>query len=188
MDFAAATVHKSGNQLHVTHGDDKECFVEFRLEAVHMVGESEKQGRPIFQDMPFIRIMFPGDKTKVVDRPVTDADRQRFPNQYAAFERQGEQVQSGTPITEWPFLTKSQALEMKGIGIHTVEQLAGVVDGNLTWFGAREYRDKAKAWLDAAKGDSAVVSQLMAQIEALKADMEAMREAPKRTRKTADAE
>jgi hypothetical protein len=186
--FVEATVHKSGNQLHVTHGDDKECYVEFRLEAVHMVGDSEKEGRPIFKDFPFIRIMFPGDKTKVVDRPVTDADKQRFPQQYAAFERQGEQVQSGTPITEWPFLTKSQALEMKGIGIHTVEQLAGVADHNLTWFGAREYREKAKAWLEAAKGDSAIVSQLTAQIEALKADIEAMREAPKRRGKHADAE
>lgn len=181
--FAEATVHKSGNQLHVTHGDDKECYVEFRLEAVHMQADSEKEGRPIYKDFPYIRIMFPGDKTKVVDRPVTDNDKIRFPNQWAAFERQGEQVQSGTPITEWSILTKSQALEMKAIGIHTVEHLANVSDQNLTWLGAREYRDKARAWLEAAKGTSAIVTQLQAQIEALKADLEASKEAKVRGKK-----
>jgi hypothetical protein len=183
--FAEATVHKSGNQLHVTHGDDKECYVEFRLEAVRMEAESEREGRPIYRDMPFIRIMFPGDKTKVVDRPVSDTDKQRFSHQWAVFERQGEQVQSGTPITEWPFLTKSEALSLKGIGIHTVEQLANVADGNLTWLGARDYRERAKSWL-AAANDSSIVSQLTAQIEALKADLAALREAPKRRGKDAE--
>lgn len=181
--FADARVEKSGGQLHVSHGDDKECYVEFRMEPIHMTAHSEAEGRPIYQDFPFIRIMFPGDKTKVVDRPVTDTDKQRFPNQYRAFEQQGVQVQTGTPITEWSILTRSQAMEMKAMGIHTVEQLSNVSDTNLNWLGARDYRDKAKAWISASSDTGATVSKLMAEIATLRADLEASKEAPKRRAK-----
>jgi hypothetical protein len=69
---------------------------------------------------------------------------------------------------------------MKGLGIHTIEQLSGVSDTNLTWFGARELRDRARAWLDAAKDQTSVVTKLQAEIEALRADLEATREAKTR--------
>jgi hypothetical protein len=177
--FADAQVHKSGSTLHVTHGDDKECYVEFRMEPIHLVAKSEEQGRPIFEDQPFIRIMFPGDKTKVVDRPISEQDKQRFPNQYRAFSEQGVQVQSGTPITEWSILTRSQAMEYKSMGVHTIEQLAAVSDVNLTWLGAREYREKAKTWISASSDTSATVTKLMAEIASLRADLEASKEAPK---------
>ena len=184
--FAEAQIHKSGSQLHVTHGDDKECYVEFRMEPIHMVAKSEELARPIYEDQPFIRIMFPGDKTKIVDRPVADHDKHRFPSQYRAFEQQDTQVQSGTPITEWSILTKSQAMEYKGMGIHTIEQLSTVSDGNLTWLGARDYRDKAKAWISAASDTGATVSKLMAEIASLRADLEASKEAPKHKRAKVD--
>lgn len=190
MDLAAATVHKSGNSLHVTHGDDKELYVEFHMEAEHQGFKSEQEGRPIFEDKPFIKIMFPGDRTKTVYRAVTDADKERFPKQWAAFEKGQEQGHTGTPITEWPPVSKSQAMELKGLNIHTVEQLAAVTDTNLASFlGARDLRDKAKAWIDKAK-DNAVVSQLQAQNAALKADFDALKlqmaELIKKTKKAAD--
>jgi hypothetical protein len=171
MDFAQARVIEQGNQLHVVHGDDAKLYVEFTLEAVHQPALSEKEGRPIYKDVPHIRIHFPGDRTKQIFRPVKTeddyagpADPVRFPRQWAQFCAQQEQVQTGTPVEHWGPLTKSEAMMLKGIHIHTVEQLAGVSDSNLSWLGARQLRDKAVAWLAQADGGKEVL-RLEAELE-----------------------
>ncbi|MGG1947105.1 chromosome partitioning protein ParA [Trinickia sp. NRRL B-1857] len=177
MDFAQARIIEQGNSLHVVHGDDSKLYVEFRMEPVHQGAESEKQGRPIYKDTPYIEINFPGDRTKKIYRPVkmeTDhqspSDPVRFPRQWAAFMEQRTQVQEGTPIEQWGPLTRSQAMELKGMHIHTVEQLAGISDQNLTWLGARELRDKAEAWLKQASSGKEVL-RLEAENAQLKEDL-----------------
>ena len=150
--FADATVVKEGGQLIVHHGNDKECWVEFRKHPVHQEVESEAQHRPIYRDVDYITIQFPGDKTKKVDRPVNNDDKLRFPQHWQQFEATGLVTQIGLPLEEWPQLTRSQAMEMKGIGVHTVEQLSNIGDHLLTFLGAREYRDKAREFL--AKAES----------------------------------
>lgn len=177
MDFAQAKVVEQGNQLHVVHGDDSRLYVEFTMEAIHQSAESEKQGRPIFKDVPHIQIHFPGDRTKKIFRPVKmeddmqgPADPRRFPKQWSAFEAQREQVQDGTPIEQWGPITKSQAMELKSMHIHTVEQLAGIADSNLTWLGARQLRDKAEAWLKQADNGKEAM-RLQAENDQLREDM-----------------
>lgn len=188
MDFATPKVYERGNQLHVSHGDDTRLFVEFYTEAVHQKAESEKVGRPLYKDVPFIKIMFPGDKNKLINRPVRfegngvePSDTDRFPRQWDAYQKQQEQPILGTPITEWPQITKSQALELKGLNIHTVEMLANVSDGALQniGMGARELRSKAQAWIAQATDHAAVSSQIAAltkENESLKTDLAMMKE------------
>jgi hypothetical protein len=181
MDFAQARIVESGNQLHVMHGDDSRLYVEFTMEAIHQTARSEEEGRPIFKDVPHVHIHFPGDRTKQIFRPVKfeddmqgPADPRRFPKQWAAFEAQQEQVQDGTPIEQWGPLTKSQAMEFKAMHIHTVEQLAGIADSNLSWLGARELRDKAVAWL--AQADSGKhAMHLQAELDKRDADIEELK-------------
>jgi hypothetical protein len=172
--FASPTVKQSGSSLHVEHGNDNNLYVEFRMEPIHQEYKSNEAGRPIFADMPFIKIMFPGDKTKVVDRPVEESDKHRFRPQWEAFERQSEQVTSGTPITEWTALTRSEAMELKALNIHTVDALAALPDTSLSWLGARDRREQAKAFLERAKGNS-VDTKLMARIEKLESDNTALK-------------
>ncbi|PXW28255.1 chromosome partitioning protein ParA [Paraburkholderia caballeronis] len=176
MDFATPKVIEHGNQLHVQHGDDSRLYVEFEMRPVHLQFESEKEGRPIYKDLPYINIHFPGDRTKQICRPVkmTDdaygpADPTRFPRQWAAFQAQKEQVQEGTPVEQWGPLTRSQAMELKGMRIHTVEQLSSLPDSALTWLGARELRDQAKSWLAQASGGREVVAL---RVELDKRDLE----------------
>jgi len=80
----------------------------------------------------------------------------------------------GTPITEWPVVSKSQALNLKAMSIHTVEALAEVSDNALNWLGARELREKARSYLAAAAGGAAL-SQAQAENAALRADIEALK-------------
>lgn len=181
MDLATPTVHKQGNSLHVTHGDDSGLYVEFFLQPVQNKEKSLTEGRPIFEDKEYITIRILGDKSTVRTRPVKyvadggmPADTDRFHRQYQAFKNSTSAVTEGTPITEWPMITKSQAMELKALSIHTVEALAGCGDNNLTWLGARSLRDQAKTWIDQAK-DGSGMAKMQAENESLRFELEGLK-------------
>lgn len=183
MDLASERVIKhSATNYSVSYGDDSGVVVEFFNHPVLQTHLSEKEGRQIYKDVPYISMDFPGDKTKRVCRAVKTegtaiipSDIQRFPKQWEAFKNQQEQVMEGTPVTEWPPLSKSQALELKAMKIYTVELLASLPDTALTFLGARQLRDKAINWLNTAKTGS-VSTQIMAELEKLRADNDMMRQ------------
>lgn len=183
-EFAQATVIGRGNQLAVKHGGDENLIVEFYMEPVRQGFESEKEGRNIYKDVPFIWIRFPGDRTREVRRKADERgkdgavpDPDRFPRQWQAFQRKHVQVQEGTPIELWGPISKSQALTYKGINVHTVENLAAVPDASLhnLGHGARGLRDKAIAWLKASS-DSAETLRLAAENQQLRDDLAALKE------------
>lgn len=178
MELAEARVIKVGNQLHVEHGEDKDLYVEFSTEAVHQPYESEQQGHPVYRNIPFVTIMFPGDRTKTVHRPAklkadssSPGDPERFPRQWAAFQAGEEQAQDGQPLEEWPLVTKADVRMLKDLGIKTVEGLAAMGDNNLTWLGARMYRDKARLYLDQAQGGAAV-SKMVQENETMRLELQ----------------
>lgn len=181
MDLATPRVHEVGKELHVTYGSDSGLYVEFHMEAEHQAYASEEAGYPVYKDIPFVTIMFPGDNTKKVVRPVDlkgkgdiPPDDLRFQRQWASFQNQSTQVQDGLPITEWPPITKSVAMSLKGMNVHTVQQLASIGDNALTWLGARELREKAKAYLSAAT-DGAAVLKMQTENENLRKDIASLK-------------
>jgi hypothetical protein len=178
--FNDATLHKRGNQTIVTYGDDSSVYAEFYLGSILDQVESEKHGRPIYKSVDMLKMMFPGDNTRSWDKPVSlvpvgnrPADPDRFPRQWAAYKAQQVQTQDGTPIEQWPPISRAQALTLKGMNVHTVEQLASVSDANLNMMGMRQLRDNAKAWLDEAESGAETI-RLRNQVEALQAQIEAM--------------
>jgi hypothetical protein len=180
--FADPRVTKQGqDSYHVTYGDDTGLYVEFECEAIEDEEKTISEGRPFYKNIDFITIRIAGDKNTVVKRPVrlypdagVPADDKRFPRQWEAFKNKQKVVEDGTPITEWSLVDKSTAMMLKGVNVHTVEQLATVSDANLNWHGARTLRDKAVAWLEQSK-KNAGISKLMDENEKLKADVEAMK-------------
>jgi hypothetical protein len=62
------------------------------------------------------------------------------------------QAPEGTPLEQWPQLTIGQVHEFKALNVFTVEQLAGMADGNAQRFmGGNELRRKAQTFLKLAK-------------------------------------
>lgn len=171
-----AQIIQHGNSYRVQHGTDAGLYVQFYLEAVKDEEESVAAGRPIFIDKEYIKIIPVGDKNTVICEPVTEEYKMRWPQQYAAFKNQQHQPQEGTPLDQWPPLTKSQMMTLKSVNVHTVEQLANVSDGNLTnlGMGARDLREKAIVYLKNAEGSAGTLAlqhqlnQAMKQIDALK--------------------
>jgi hypothetical protein len=166
-------------------GSDQNLYAEFYLApSLHPDPDlTEEAGRPIHIDVPWIRIMVPGDRTKQWDRPAklrpddpTDTgplDHLRFRAQWDAFQNNTREAESGLSLDNWPPLSKSEANAFKQMNIYTVEQLAALPDSSLTWFGGRKRRDEAKAWIESAKnhaGEAKLAKQneqLQAQVDAL---------------------
>jgi hypothetical protein len=128
------------------------------------------EGRPIFCPVEMVEVRTPGDRLTVGVFPVEDKHRDRWPESYAAFKRGEMHAQSGTPLEHWPVVTTSQVYEMKALSIFSVEDVASLSDGNIGKIGpmGRELREKAKAFIDLAKG-GAVASVQAAEIAELKA-------------------
>lgn len=179
MEFSSPNVVKQGNNYSVSYGDDSGLHVVFGIEAIPDPERTLSEGRPCFKDIEIIDIYIAGGDQR--HRPVqyeTTAhqlsDPERFPRQWAAFKSKDVQVNEGTPLEEWPPITKSLAYELKAMNIFTVESLATLPDGKLTWMGARELQQKAKLYIDKAK-ESAPMLAMQEENEKLRRDMEALK-------------
>ena len=126
---------------------------KFYVDSVHDKKASAEQGRPIYKDVEFVELQVIGDRTSLVQRPAEDKDRKRFPQEYALFKQGDAEQLTGTPLKQWPVLSKSQALELEYFNIRTVEQLAALSDGNAALVGPiLKLRGQAKDYLDQARG------------------------------------
>ncbi len=136
-------------------------YVSFYLDAIEFKSESEKAGRPVFKDVPFIKILVPGDTTNIIERKATKDDELKFPKAWARFKAQESEAVEGMPLEQWPQVTRSLLKELKYFEVHTVEQLAGLSDGQIAKLGMgfTEYRNKAKAYLAAAAGTASATAQ-----------------------------
>lgn len=183
----------TGRVIRGGDGSDANLSVSFTREAVYSKLESykaDKTGRtPKYVDMDFITIAIPGDMSTLVHRPVTEADKWRFPKEYEVFiAGQAERV-IGTPLHLWPELSPSQIKELEYHGVRSIEQLANLSDsvkGIIAGFSA--LRDKAKAYLtknEEAQRDSILAAELSKRDEELaemRAQLEALMAANKKTK------
>jgi len=144
--------------------DDKRLVVEFYMAAVKDEGKSAEAGRPIFNDVPMIKIITPGSRDVYTNKAL-QVYRERFPKHWDRFQRRIVQIVEGTPLEEVPFLTVSQIAELKALNCLTLEQLAGIADTHGSKFmGFNGIKAKAVAYLEAAKS-AAPITQLKAELE-----------------------
>lgn len=162
---------------------DSRLSVVFYNRPVQNNFKTEKEGRPIFEDVSFVRITLPGDSNNIIDTPVRDEHKQRFPIQWARFEnsRAGDGQMIGTPLSAWPLITAAQAEELKALKFMTVEQVAGAADSQLQRLGMvagmspYAFRERAQRYLKIAK-EEADTHQSEARIKELEEEVARMKE------------
>ena len=158
-----------------TQGADARLAVQFYKKSVKQDIASDEAGRPIFKEFDFVRIMIPGDNLTEIDTYAQESHKQRFPRQWAHYQNQVANHQDivGTPLDQWPQITRSQAEELRGLKFHTVESIADCSDQQLQRIGMvagmspHNFRLKAKAFLNLAT-DSAEVAQREQELQALR--------------------
>lgn len=183
--------HEDFEQTRQSEQDEK-LLVKFYTKTVKDNPRSAEQSRAVFKEVEYVDIRIPGARGTGAARPATHRDKQRFPKHYAAFQQRIEMPVEGTPLSEWPVITRAHAEELGFMGVKTVEQLAGMADSNASQFmGGQSFKAKANAWLDRAKKDVSLdkfeteLALRDAQIAALSAKLDALvADKPKRKRRT----
>ena len=154
---------------------DKKLLVKYYLKSVPNKNLSSKEGRPMFKELEYIDIRVPGQRDGIA-RPATARDKARFPAHYQAFKNRLEMPVDGTPLSEWPAVSRSMADQLSFQNIKTVEQLADLNDNALhTIQGLQGFKQKAKDWLDATK-DDAILSKLRDELTLRDAKIDAQAE------------
>lgn len=172
---------------------DNNLLVRFLMHPRMNQARSEEEGRPIFEEVPFIQIMIPGNKESQIFRPATKIDKNRFAEHYRKFEaRIQDDAVEGTLLAEWPGITRSQVEELKFFNIKTVEQLASMSDGSgVAVMGINGLKQRAQEFLLKAN-DNRVENELKAareELAALRARLDAKdaAEVPAPAKKADDA-
>ena len=145
---------------------DSRVPARFFVEPVRDEAKSQEKGRAIFVDAEMIEIRIGKD---VLRRQVTDDDKRNYARQYDAFTLglSQEKVQ-GTPLTEWPPMTRGEEESLKAAGINSVEQFAAAPDSTLQQIGPfMAKRQLAVEWIKKAE-DGARLSQLRGENDELR--------------------
>jgi hypothetical protein len=140
------------------HNADSHLHVEF-----YTNDQKPYKDRPT----PFVRIIVPGDKTNIVDQPVREDHKERFPRQWLHFQMQsGDGPVIGTLLQQWNTddeenFSLHQMAELQILKFQTVEQVATASDSQLQriGMGGAGLRERAKTYLT-RKNQSANTSEL----------------------------
>jgi len=158
---------------------DSRLQVRFYKRAIKQEQESMDAGRPIYKEFDFVHICVAGDSLTEIDTYALNNHKARFPVQWAHYQNRvgaDDQEVVGTPVSEWPIVSKSQAEELRALKFHTVESIAGASDAHLQRMGMAAgmspyaFRDKAKAFLNLAT-NAAETDKRETEINALKEEL-----------------
>lgn len=164
---------------------------------------SEQLGRLVYHTALIVEVITPGNNESVPEFMVelkycedapnglggTTREYEPYATRYAeqikSFKSQnGEFLQEGMPLSQWPQIDVGTVASLRACGIFTVEQLAGVSDGNLhnIGTGGRTLREKAQQYITSREfgvpvaqtaGEIAELRQQIAMRDATIADLQA---------------
>ena len=169
-----------------TNPDDL-LHVEFYMHEALDANKSAVAGKKVYSEpAPFVRIMRPGDNTSIIETPVRDDHKARWPQRWLAFQMaegmiEGEIEVPGWKIEEWPVIDAGQVHELKYLRFSTVEQIAGASDAQIQRLGiggiglreqARQalkdkYQSQARAELETRDRQIAELRTQLAEISAM---------------------
>lgn len=131
---------------------DSLLSVEFFMHEPEDVHKSEAAGKLIKGPaIPYVRIQNPGDHTSIVESPVFEMHKKRWPDKWLYFQIQNNMVEGaaeipGWKIEEWTELNPEQVRTLKFMRFSVVEQVANASDAQCQRMGMDGFslREKAK--------------------------------------------
>lgn len=146
---------------------DEKLLVRFFVKEREDKDESEKEGRPIYAEVEYVEIRVPGKRDALASRPATHKDKMRFAKHYEMFKKRIEAPEIGTPLTQWPRISRSMVEELAFFNVKTVEQLSDMADIHaMKLHGGLNFKREALEFLqDSSK------TALIAENEAMKAQL-----------------
>jgi hypothetical protein len=157
---------------------DARLWIKFEHRPMQNPEKSAEAGRPIYDEVEWIKIMVPGDRDEI-ERPATDMDKARFAKQYLHWKSGAAEAVTGTPLETWPAVTRAQVEELRFFKVRTVEDLANLADVvGAKFMGINDLKTKAKNFLAAAAGE-APAQKLQAELAQRDAEIATLQKALK---------
>jgi hypothetical protein len=116
---------------------DDALFVEFYMFDGYDKNKTIEKGKKIRLDpTPYVRIAVPGDKTSIIETPVREDHKRRWPQKWLYFQMKeglisGDQDLPGWKLEDWDYLDAEQVRELKYQRFSIVEQIAGASDAQI---------------------------------------------------------
>lgn len=154
---------------------DNKLYVEFFRKPVLQPGKSREAGRAVYEEVDYVRIHVPGDKSSVIERPVSQQDQFRFADRYAKWKAGQEEAVTGTPLSALPGMSPSKVEEYKFFKLVTVEQLAEANDNlGAKFMSFQQDKQRARAFLEVAK-NNAPIERMNEELAKRDAELEELR-------------
>lgn len=133
---------------------------------------SEKNDELYYDDIPYMKVISPGQRHSTVDKKVKAADKLEHKEQWEAFEKKQEMRTSGTPLSVWPGIENEMIPELEFMNVFTVEDLSSVSDANLTNMGpgGRKLREAATVFVAGNSEKDGIIATLKEQIRKMTQD------------------
>lgn len=148
-----------------------------------------------YKDREFVRIIVPGDKSNVIDQPVREDHKERFPRQYLYWKMQNTDASAiGTPLSQWNMdnpndFSRGQMEELQILKFQTVEQVATATDSQLQriGMGAAGLRERARLYVTNRNRTESVseLEETRKQLQELQEQVKMLTRRPGRPKKEA---
>ena len=159
---------------------EKGVFAEF-YDKVLKSDEVNDQGLPIFKTRTYIRIRTK-DNPDIYDQPAGAEYKQRFHIEYNRYMMGKKDVQNGTPLNQFAFLSAEQIEACKFCGVFTVEKLVEMQDEQINMLNLGNECEAAKKFLAMNKNNKIIdefekkEKEYLEEIESLKNEIADLKE------------
>jgi len=118
--------------------------------------EVAENGLPVFKMVCFCEIRIKDNNCEVYDQPATPDKIRRFPAEYARYQLGKKQVEEGTPLEQFAFLSAAEVETLKIHGIFTVETLAELPEEKAVECGLEKEKALAAKFVEQAHNNGAI--------------------------------
>lgn len=170
MDMEYALIQQIMNQGE----SEKNVAARFYDKAVK-TSEVAENGMPVFKNVTYVEIRLKDNNTEVFNQPATAEKIRRFPKEYALYQLSKKQIEKGTPLEQFAFLTAAEIATCKSRGVFTVETLAELDFDKVQSLGLQNEHVLAQMFLEKSNNNKALSDFVEEELE-YEREIEALRE------------
>ncbi len=170
MDMEYALIQQIMNQGE----SEKNVAARFYDKAVK-TSEVAENGMPVFKNVTYVEIRLKDNNTEVFNQPATAEKIRRFPKEYALYQLSKKQIEKGTPLEQFAFLTAAEIATCKSRGVFTVETLAELDFDKVQSLGLQNEHVLAQMFLEKSNNNKALNDFVEKELE-YEREIEALRE------------
>lgn len=145
----------------------------FELRATPKAGSTSEEVE--YEDVVWVTIFNKGDPKNIIERPLREEDKKRWPEHWKAYQANEEPPIDGIPLEDFPKITPAERERCKQLHIRTVQDLSVVPEDQLKRLGGRGYALQKAAKDYIAKYNDVDVSALMDQIAELQKELKELK-------------